>query len=65
MNTIRHRLAAAIRCALPVLLLPALAVAQDDARELDRIEVTGSRIKKGLYRVSCGKPLVKPVWSPR
>lgn len=46
MNTIRHRLSAAIRCALPVLLLPALALAQQDARELDRIEVTGSRIKK-------------------
>ena len=46
MNTIRHRLSAAIRCALPVLLLPALAVAQDEARELDRVEVTGSRIKK-------------------
>jgi iron complex outermembrane receptor protein len=46
MNTIRDRLAAAIRCALPVLLLPALATAQQDARELDRVEVTGSRIKK-------------------
>lgn len=46
MNTIRHRLSAAIRCALPVLLFPALAMAQDDPRELDRIEVTGSRIKK-------------------
>ena len=47
MNTIRHRrLSAAIRCALPVLLLPALALAQDEPRELDRVEVTGSRIKK-------------------
>jgi iron complex outermembrane receptor protein len=45
MNT-RNRLAAAVRCALPVLLLPALAIAQDEARQLERIEITGSRIKK-------------------
>lgn len=47
MNTTRIRLAAAIRCALPFLLLPAVGFAQSDsARELERIEVTGSRIKK-------------------
>jgi iron complex outermembrane receptor protein len=47
MNIPRIRLAAAIRCALPILLLPAFATAQEDsARELERIEVTGSRIKK-------------------
>jgi iron complex outermembrane recepter protein len=42
----RNRLAAAIRCALPFLMIPALSAAQDDARQLERIEVTGSRIKK-------------------
>jgi iron complex outermembrane receptor protein len=46
MNIPRIRLAAAIRCALPILLLPALASAQDSARELERVEVTGSRIKR-------------------
>lgn len=48
------RLAAAVRCALPAALLPALLAApavqaqegRDSARQLDRIEITGSRIKK-------------------
>jgi iron complex outermembrane recepter protein len=43
-------LRSAIRCALfgsaAALLLPAPALSQDDATELDRIEVTGSRIKR-------------------
>jgi iron complex outermembrane receptor protein len=44
----RNRLSAAVRSALLLSLLPlAAAQAQDEnARELDRIEVTGSRIKK-------------------
>jgi iron complex outermembrane receptor protein len=42
----RNRLSAAVRSALLVTLLPMVAVAQDDAREMDRIEVTGSRIKR-------------------
>jgi iron complex outermembrane receptor protein len=43
----RNRLSAAVRSALLISLLPLTAVqAQDDARELDRIEVTGSRIKR-------------------
>lgn len=42
-----NRLSAAVRYALPLLLLPALGVAQDEqAKALDRVEVTGSRIKK-------------------
>ena len=43
----RNRLSAAVRSALLLSLLPIAAVqAQEEARELDRIEVTGSRIKK-------------------
>jgi iron complex outermembrane receptor protein len=43
----RHRLSIAVRSALLVSLLPLTAVqAQDAPRELDRVEVTGSRIKK-------------------
>jgi iron complex outermembrane receptor protein len=43
----RNRLSAAVRSALLVSLLPMVAVqAQDAPRELDRVEVTGSRIKK-------------------
>jgi iron complex outermembrane receptor protein len=43
----RNRLSAAVRSALLVSLLPIVAVqAQDAPRELDRVEVTGSRIKK-------------------
>ena len=48
MNATRpHRLSAAVRSALLLSLLPLAAVqAQEDAQTLDRIEVTGSRIKK-------------------
>ncbi len=43
----RNPLCRAVRSALIISLLPLAAVqAQDDTRELDRIEVTGSRIKK-------------------
>jgi iron complex outermembrane receptor protein len=42
----RNRLSIAVRSALLVTLLPLAAVAQDAAKELDRVEVTGSRIKK-------------------
>ncbi len=43
----RNRLSIAVRTALLASLLPLTAVhAQDDAQEMDRIEVTGSRIKK-------------------
>jgi iron complex outermembrane recepter protein len=47
MNSVRrNRLSAAVRSVLLVSLLPLVAQAQDDAARLDRIEVTGSRIKK-------------------
>ncbi len=43
----RNRLSAAVRSALLLSLIPiAVVQAQDEPRELDRIEVTGSRIKK-------------------
>jgi iron complex outermembrane recepter protein len=43
----RSRLSAAVRRALLLSLLPVAVVgAQEDARTLDRVEVTGSRIKK-------------------
>lgn len=48
MKSLCHsRLSLAVRSALLVALLPVgPALAQDDAKELDRVEVTGSRIKK-------------------
>jgi iron complex outermembrane receptor protein len=42
----RNRLSAAVRSALLLSLLPLAAVAQDEAQQMDRIEVTGSRIKR-------------------
>jgi iron complex outermembrane receptor protein len=42
----RNRLSIAVRSALLLGLLPLAAVQAQEARELDRIEVTGSRIKK-------------------
>ncbi len=43
----RNRLSSALRAALVLTVLPVgIAVAQDEPRQLDRVEVTGSRIKK-------------------
>lgn len=42
----RNRLSVAVRSALLCSLLPLAAVQAQEAQELDRIEVTGSRIKK-------------------
>jgi iron complex outermembrane receptor protein len=43
----RTRLSSALRAALLIAFVPVgLAVAQEEARTLDRVEVTGSRIKK-------------------
>jgi iron complex outermembrane recepter protein len=47
MNIVRPcRLSTAVCSALLLSLLPLAAVAQDPARQLDRVDVTGSRIKK-------------------